>query len=113
MTKLENLLNLISDNLFTYNYHSQDNSILKYFTSEKSFKLNDYLELNKINIVGVNFNIPFHYSTKQIGIMFENEEFKKRWIHCPLVLYEHFIIEQFGEKAYEFLDECKERGYEV
>lgn len=113
MNKLENLMTIISDSMFTYNCHSQDNSILKYFTTEKNCNLDFYLELNKINIVGVSFNVPFHYSTRQIGLMFENEEFKKRWIHCPLIVYEHFIIEIFKDKAYEFLDKCKERGYKV
>ena len=113
MTKLENLMNIIPSSEFTYNCHSQDNSILKYFTTEKNRDLTFYLALNKINILGVSFNIPFHYSSKQIGLMFENEDFKKRWIHCPLILYEHFIIEIFKDKAYKFLDECIERGYKV
>lgn len=113
MDNLRNLLKVISSSEFTYNIHSSDNSILRYLTSEKNYKLDFYLELNKIYIVGVNFDIPFHYSTRQIGLMFEDENFEKRWIHCPLILYERFIIDVFKEDAYKFLDECKERGYEV
>ena len=113
MDNLRNLLKVISNSEFTYNIHSSDNSILRYLTSEMNYKLDSYLELNKIYVVGVSFTVDSHYSTRQIGLMFEDENFEKRWIHCPLILYEQFIINVFKDDAYKFLDECINRGYNV
>lgn len=111
---LYNLMKILNDNEFTYNCHSNNNYILRYFTSEYNYDLAFRLALGKCFIKGISFNVINYYSTKQIGIMFENENFEKYWIHCPLRVYEEFIEEIFGAvQAREFLDECKERGYVV